>query len=206
MPERPNLDPERRSETTDPANPPNSVLQPAARSSAVRTYVGGIAAVFLIVAAVFAYWSVTDRGGDSELDREPSTVGTAGSDNSAEESPGGFDPVPEHDSTRDELEFRGATETAEGPAGLSTAEPLTELGGMLEERPQDVAGRRIDVQDVDVESAEGNTFVIRDGEARASVIGSSTAVRPGQQVNVSGTVEPDGSGSSRIRATRVVVK
>ena len=123
MPERPNLDPERRSETSDPANPPNSVLQPAARSSAVWTYVGGIAAVFLIVAAVFAYWSVTDRGGDSELDREPSTVGTAGSDNSAEESPGGFDPVPEHGIKPDAPPLRSAVNAAFPLSGDSSTIP-----------------------------------------------------------------------------------
>lgn len=209
MAERPNLDPEPRySETTDPRNPPNSVLRPAARRSAVWTYVGGIVAVFLIVGAMFAYWSISDRGGDNELDvSQPSAVGTGGSGEPARaETPGGFEPIPEPDSTRDEIEFRGGDERPQGPMpGLTASEPLTELGAMLDGSPQSVAGRRIDVRDVHVESVDGSTFVIRDGDARATVVaqGGAGDVRSGQRVNVSGTVEPDGSGSARIRATRV---
>jgi hypothetical protein len=208
MAERPNLDPDPEySETTDPRNPPNSVLRPAARRSAVWTYVGGIAAVFLIVAAVLAYRSVTGAGGDSELDvTQPSTTGTSGDD---PDSPGGFDPVPEPDSTRDEIEFRGGGTEPQGPMpGLSTSTPLTELGAMLEESPQSLAGRRIDVQDVEVESVQGSTLVVRDGDARVSVVapGGTPEARAGQRVNVSGTVEPDGRGRARIRATRVDVR
>jgi hypothetical protein len=208
MAERPNLDPDPEySETTDPRNPPNSVLRPAARRSAVWTYVGGIAAVFLIVAAVLAYRSVTGAGGDSELDvTQPSTTGTSGDD---PDSPGGFDPVPEPDSTRDEIEFRGGGTEPQGPMpGLSTSTPLTELGAMLEESPQSLAGRRIDVQDVEVERVEGSTVVVRDGDARVTVVapGGTPELRAGQRVNVSGTVEPDGRERARIRATRVDVR
>lgn len=208
MAERPNLDRDPEySETTDPQNPPNSVLRPAARRSAVWTYVGGIAAVFLIVAAVLAYRSVTGAGGDSELDvTQPSTTGTSGDD---PDSPGGFDPVPEPDSTRDEIEFRGGGTEPQGPMpGLSTSTPLTELGAMLEESPQSLAGRRIDVQDVEVERVEGSTVVVRDGDARVTVVapGGTPELRAGQRVNVSGTVEPDGRERARIRATRVDVR
>ena len=198
-----------KEETTAPQNPPNAVLQPRARRSAVWTFVGGIAVVFLIVAAVYAYRSMTDTGGDSELDvTEPSAVGTAG-DREVPDSPGGFDPDPDHDSTASELEFRGVGEEPQGSMpGLTTAEPLTELGAMLEESPQTVAGRRIDVRDVNVESIQGNAFVIRDGDARASVVfaNGEPEVRVGQRVDVSGTVEPDGQGSARIRASRVSVQ
>ena len=209
MAERPNLDPEPRySETTDPRNPPNSVLRPVARRSAVWTYVGGIVAVFVVVGAMYAYWSITDRGGDNELDvSEPPAVGTGGSGEPARaETPGGFEPVPEHDSTRDEIEFRGGDGRSQGPMpGLTASEPLTELGAMLDGSPQSVAGRRIDLRDVDVERVDGGSFVIRDGDARATVVaqGGEAEVRAGQRVNVSGTVEPDGSGGARIRATRV---
>ena len=207
MPEPTNLDPEPRyHETSDPQNPPKSVLKPAARRSAVWAYVGGIAVVFLIVAAMYAYQSsTTSPRGDSELDvTEPTSVGTGGQP-SNEDSPGGFDPAPDRETTESELEFRGATGESQGPMpGLTNAEPLTELGAMLEDSPQTVAGRRIDVQDVNVESVDGNTIVIRDGDARASVVTSGASeVRAGQRVDVSGTVEPDGQGSARIRATRV---
>jgi hypothetical protein len=211
MAERPNLDRDPQySETTDPRNPPNSVLRPAARRSALWTYVGGIAAVFLIVAAVLAYRLVTGAGGDSELDvTQPSITGTSGDDNADPDSPGGFDPAPEPDSTRDEIEFRGGGTEPQGPMpGLSTSTPLTELGAMVEEPPQSVAGRRIDVQDVEVESVQGSTLMVRDGDARVSVVapGGTPEARAGQRVNVSGTVEPDGRGRARIRATRVDVR
>lgn len=212
MPEPSNLDPTPRyGETNEPQNPPNSVLQPAARRGAVWTYVGGIAVVFLIVAAVFAYRATTEGTGDSELDlSEPATIGTAGGSAPREASPGGFDPVPDHDTTREELEFRGAGEQPQGPMpGLGASEPLTELGAMLDGPPRSVAGRRIDVRDVDVESvAGGNTFVIKDGDARVSVVapGAAPPVRAGQRVDVSGTVEADGGGSARIRATQVTVR
>lgn len=208
--QRPDREPAPRyEETTDPRNPPSSVLRPAARRSAVWTYVGGITAVFLIVAAVFAYRAVTDGAGDSELDApEGSAVGTSGDPGRTDPSPGGFDPAPDRDSTRDELEFKGVGEEPQGPMPGLTAAPLTELGAMLESSPDAVAGRRIDIRDVEVERTDGNTLVIRDGDRRVSVVApdGSPTVRPGQRIDVSGTVEPDGRGSARIRATRVHVE
>jgi hypothetical protein len=211
MPERNDLDrATERSETTDPQNPPSSVMNRGARRSAVSTFVGGIVAVFLIVGAVFAYRSVTGSGGDSELDvTEPSTIGTGGRGDREGDSPGGFDPTREHESTRDELEYRGAGQEPQGPMpGLSNAAPLTDIDQLLDDGPARVVGRRIDVRDVDVQTVEGETFVIRDGEARATVIapGPSPELRAGQRVDVSGTVEPDGRGGVRIRATRADVK
>jgi hypothetical protein len=206
MPERNDLDREtRRSETTDPQNPPNSVVNRGTRRRVTSMFVGSIVVVFLIVGAVFAYRTITSQGADSELDvTEPTTIGTAGSGDREGDTPGGFEPAREHDSTRDELEFRGAGEQPQGPMpGRSDAAPLTELGDMIEDAPP-AAGRRIDVRDVEVQAVEGNTLVIRDGDARATVIAPDAhGVRAGQRVDVRGTVEPDGSGGARIRATRV---
>lgn len=203
-PNRPTNEPE----TTAPQNPPNAVLQRSARRSAVRTFVGGIALVFLIVAAVYAYRALSNSTGDPELDRsEPSSVGTTGEP--AEDSPGGFDPAPGRDSTASELEFRGAGEQPQGPGpGLTRSEPLTELTSMLAGRPEEMAGRRIDLQDVEVQDVAGDAFVVRDGDARASVIAAPGGPRlsAGQRIDVSGTVEPDGQGNAWIRATRVNVR
>jgi hypothetical protein len=198
-------------ETTDPRNPPSSVLRPAARRSAVWTYVGGIVVLFLIVTAALVYWGTGDRGGDPELDRaEQSAVGTGGEPIPEGDSPGGFDPQPRADSTRDELERRGAGERPQGPMpGLTSSAPLNELGSLFEDPASEVVGRRIDVRDVEVDGAtQGNGFWIKDGDARAAVVapGGTPAVRAGQHVDVSGTVESDGNDSVRIRATRVDVK
>ena len=200
-----------REETTAPQNPPNSVLQPAARKSAVRTYVGGLLALFLIVGAAAVYWTSSGRGRDTDVERpDAASIGTAGERAAAEESPGGIDPDPDHGSTREELEFRGAGERPQGPMpGLGTSAPLTELGAITGDDATVVAGRRIDVQDVTVDSStSSDTFTVKDGDARAQVVAPSGAprVEAGQRVNVSGNVEPDGRGGVQIRATRVVVR
>jgi hypothetical protein len=197
-------------ETTDPRNPPNSVLKPSARRGALWTYVGGIVALFLIVGAALVYWSTTDQPGDLERERpDASAVGTTGAAK-ADPGVGGFEPAPDQKSTSQELEYKGAGERPQGPMpGLQSETPLNELGSMFEGPSKAVIGRRIDVQDVDVERAtEAETFYVRDGDVRAAVIAPprTSPLRAGQRVNVSGNVEPDGSGNLRIRATRVEVK
>lgn len=195
-------------ETTDPRNPPNSVVRPAARRKAVRTYVGGIAALFLIVAALLLYWTARDDGAGAEQP-EASAVGTGGGGEPLRDgdSPGGFDPQERPDSTSEELERRGAGERPQGPMpGLTSGQPVDELESLFEDEPNTVVGRRVDVSDVTVDGArDGNTFWIKDGDARAAVIAppDAPAVESGQRVHVSGTVEPDGNGSVRIRATRI---
>src|SRR5688500_16544200 len=195
-------------ETVDPHNPPASVLRPSVRRSVVRTYVGGIVAVFAIVGVALIYWAATDSGGDEEIETlEPSAVGTAG-DLRRDDSPGGDDPAPDSGTTRDEITDRGGAGGAQPLPGIATTAPVTKLAALFEESPQAVAGRRIDLQDVDVETTQGRNFWIRDGDARVAVVApqGSPEVRAGHRVTVSGNVEPDGNGSVRLRATRVTVK
>ena len=164
-------------ETTAPDNPPNSVMRPAVRRAAVVTYLGGIVVLFLLVAAALAYWTVTDKRiapRDGDLPRDPSAVGTSGERMPREGTPGRFDPAPSFDSTRGELEYRGGTE------------------------------RRVELDNVQVERSDGDTFWVRNGDASVAVVapGGMPTVRAGQRVDVTGTVEASG----RIRASRIDVK
>ena len=185
--------PERRyDETVDPQNPPQSVVGPAARRTAVVSYVGILVAAFIIAGAGLLFWSVRDDGFGSSTyggSEDPGTVGTSGERMPREGSPGGFDPSPEHDSTSDEIEFRGGGEPAQGPMP-----PLSAQG-------------RVELRDVQVERAEGDTFWVRDGNESVAVVtaGDTPTVRAGQRVDVIGRAENNDS-ERRIRATRVDVK
>jgi hypothetical protein len=195
-------------ETKRPENPPNSVLQPAARRSAVRTYVGGIVALFLIVGAVLIYQAARDSAPEGDPNRgEPASIGTAGGARAAEPTPGGVDPAPRPDSTRDELEFRGAGEPPQGPMP-PLGRPLNELGSAFEDQAESI-GRRIELSDVEVERVEADgTFWVKDGNARAHVLGprDGDSVRSGDRVDVRGTVEADDRGGIRIRAAETNVR
>ena len=69
------------------------------------------------------------------------------------------------------------------------------------------AGRAIELENVLVERADGDTFQVRDGNDTATVVtsGGMPTVRAGQRVDVTGTVEQAGS-DLRIRASRIDVK
>ena len=174
-------------ETVDPKNPPNSVLRPEVRRATLSTFLGGIIVFFAIVGAALIYWTASNR----HIDPDPGAreqqnqdqVGTAGN---------------QPDSTRDEIEFRGAD-------GSSRALPLTEIDAILDDRPGTAIGRRVDLHQVDVASAERGSFWIHDGNAKVEVVApaDTPAVRPGQVVDVSGALESDGRGGVRIRAERV---
>ncbi len=197
-------------ETSAPQNPPNSVLQPAARRGALAIYLGGIIALFAIVGAVLIFRTATTHFGDQEIERPGDVpVGTSGQNTSEQPGVGGFNPTPDHDSTRSELEFRGTVTPVPGPAGSTSAtQPLNELGSVLDGTPSDVVGRSIVVRDVTVERAlVDSSFWVRDGDARVEIVApAGTAVSAGQRVNVSGVVEQDPGGSVRIRATTVNVQ
>ena len=81
------------------------------------------------------------------------------------------------------------------------------LSGLRNESTETARGRTLELRNVEVERAEGNTFWVRDGDDRASVItsGGMPTVRAGQRVDVTGTIE-SGGDDVRIRATRVDVK
>jgi hypothetical protein len=187
-------------ETVAPSNPPNAVLRPAVRRTAVWTYLGLLVLFFLVVGGALTYFAVTGRGlspdGDERTD--PSAVGTSG-DRIRANTAGGHDPTPQADSTRSELEFRGAGEPSRGP--------LPGLRGLRNESPDRIQGRRIELDNVVVERTDGTMFWVRDGDDRGAVMtaGGTPTVRAGQHVDVSGTIERDGN-DVRIRATRIDVR
>jgi hypothetical protein len=203
--------PERRyDEAMEPQNPPNSVVNPEVRKTAVWTYLGIIVAVFAVVGVALLYWTATDQRVTPEgerSERDPSAIGTSGERMPRENTPGGFNPDRTPGDTRSELEFRGAGEPRQGPTPGLDAQALTRLGAMREGTPQSLEGRRIDLTNVLVERADGGAFWVRDGDATSAVIapGGSPTVRAGQRVNLSGSLEQDG-GQLRIRATRIEVK
>ena len=213
MPQSGNHDhtPPRYEDTEAPQNPPNSVLQSSARSGALTVYVGGIVALFVIVGAALFIRSATSHLGDTEIEQPADVaVGTSGQPTAEQPGLGGFNPQPDHDDTRGEIEFRGELSPAPGPSGPAPADAqaLNELGS-LRGSPASVVGRTIDVRDLNVERPiENQTLWVRDGDARVEVVvpAGTGEVRVDQRVSVRGVVEADGKGGVRIRATAVNVQ
>lgn len=182
-------EPPRYDETTRPSNPPNSVVRPAVRRTAVRAYIGILVVTFLIVGAALLFWAPRDgnRLPDGQGTPSPTSVGTSGERMPREGTPGGFEPAPDHDSTRSELEYRGAGERPQGPMpGLQTT-------------------NQVELTGVEVERADGDTFWVRSDGRSVTVVapGGMPTVRAGQTVDVTGTSE---DGGTRIRASRIEVR
>lgn len=187
-------------ETTAPQNPPNSMVNPTARTAWWGSSVGILAIVFMIVVAGFA-WVLVQRGlGKGGRTPDSETIGTSGA---VRDTPGGFDPAPEHRSTRDELEFRGVGDKPQGPMPGLNADDIT-AAGEVKNAP---AGARVRLTNVAVDRAEGDTFWIRADDTTLAVVtpGGMPTVRAGQHVNVTGTIEATGE-TKRIRASRIDVK
>jgi uncharacterized protein YdeI (BOF family) len=157
-PERPN------DETVAPQNPPNSVARPAVRRATLATVLGGIIIAVMLAAGAFVYVTAIDRGDGADV-TDPSAVGTSGERMPREGTPGGFDPAPSLDGTRDELEYRGG------------------------------AANSVSLEGVEVELADGATFWVRDGDTSVQVTapGGMPTVRPGQRVDITGTTDRDGN-------------
>ena len=187
-------------ETTAPENPPNSMVNPTARTTWWGSSVGILAIVSLIVVAGFGWVLVQRELGKGGRTPDSETIGTSGA--VRDNSPGGFDPAPNPGSTRDELKFRGVDDRPQGPTGLNV-DDITDAGA-VKNAP---AGSRVRLMNVAVERADGDTFWIRAGDATLAVItpGETPTVRAGQQVNVTGTIEATGE-TRRIRASRIDVK
>lgn len=192
-------------ETTAPANPPNSVLRPVVRRTAVWTYLGLLVVFFLIVGAAFLFRTVAGPRVDSDERTDASAVGTSGDRQSNDGTPGGFDPAPRSNSTAGEIEYRGGTLSQ--PARAAGSSAITSLRTLHEQSPQGLAGRRVELDNVEVEKADGASFSVRQGDDRINVVtaGAAPTVQAGQRVDLSGTLEAIGT-SVRIRATRIEVK
>lgn len=95
-------------ETKAPQNPPNAVAGPGARREAFWSSFGTLIAVFAIVVGVFVFMLTRHRGPDPRAPlTNPAAVGTSGEQQTRVDSPGGFNPTPHPDSTKDELKQRG---------------------------------------------------------------------------------------------------
>jgi hypothetical protein len=206
--------PERYEETTDPKNPPNSVLNESVRRTALRSYLGPLVVFVLVVGIGLIYWAnrppLVTGAQDGQLigtsgvrDERNDVVGERGN---RDDTPGGVEPTPRPDSTADELRNRGADQPS-NPPGVRRETMLSGLA-MLEGEPKDLVGRRIDLRNVEVVDARGSSqFWVQDGHNKAEVTAprNGPAVKSGSKVNVNGVVEEDGRGGVRIRAEQVQV-
>lgn len=195
--------PERRyDETVDPRNPPRAVINPRARSKALYVYLGGVILLFLVVALAFLSWPGVDRDVARIDTIEPQPVPTTG-----ERLPGGGQPGGTPGSTAGELERRGAGESIRGQMPPLESRVVTQVRDLAGMPPADIAGRRVELQDVEVDGREGDTLWLRDGDDRVPVIVSGdVAAAPGARVDVGGVAEQAANGSVVVRATRIDVR
>jgi len=180
----------RMDDTTDPKNPPNSMLNKSARRAAVGSYFVPIVVLFLVIGAALVYWS--RRPAHSDTDRgERSAVGTIGS------TQGGNDARPKLDSPREEIQFRAGD-----------LAPITTTADLSDVKARTMAGRRVEIDDAKVDSVNCNTLWVRDGDRKYAIVApaGTGSVKPHAKVSVSGHVEPDDKGETRIVADRVQVK
>ena len=65
----------------------------------------------------------------------------------------------------------------------------------------------MDLKDVTVDSAQGDSFWIRDGDSKAQgVAAPGMSVQKGARVHVIGTVEAVGSSTTRVHASKVEMR
>ena len=91
--------PEQYEETVAPANPPQATAGPATVVAGMWYYLGPIALIVVVALMALFYWGDRDDARDDAV--EP-TTGL-----SDEKTPGGGNPAPEPDSTKNESEFKG---------------------------------------------------------------------------------------------------
>jgi hypothetical protein len=90
--------PEQYEETVAPANPPQATAGPATVVAGMWYYLGPIALIVVVILMALFYWGRDDSRDDGV---EP-TTGI-----SDEKTPGGGNPAPEPNSTKDESESKG---------------------------------------------------------------------------------------------------
>lgn len=96
--------PEQYDETTDPRNPPNSVLSPNVRSATTWSVFLPLVVLTIVAGLLWVFWlgQPPHRRDAKDIGPGTSAVGTSG-----KKTPGGFNPDPKPDNTQDEIEFRG---------------------------------------------------------------------------------------------------
>jgi hypothetical protein len=189
-------------ETTDPQNPPRAVMNPRVRSKALAVYLGGIVALFLLVGLALLVWPTTGRDLARVEADDTHGIGTSG-----EQLPGGFAPGGQPRSTDAELERRGVSDGIAGTMPPLTSAPAVTSVRDFEEQPiASLVGRRVELADVEVEGQEGDSFWVRDGDARVRVMRPGVRVERGTRVDIGGTALQDVDGAVLIQATRVDVR
>lgn len=91
--------PQEYEETVSPENPPQASGAPAAAVPAIFYFLAPIALLIGVLVLALFYWG---NGDDSQDDFVEPTTGI-----SDEATPGGGNPAPRPEGTRDETEFRG---------------------------------------------------------------------------------------------------
>ncbi len=166
------------------AQPPTmrSPIQPPTRRLPDGILIGALAFVLLIVLGVFAYRMIT-RPSEPDFTADRSAIQHS-------KLPADRDPQPKFRSTDDELRNRGE-------------DAVTRLSELTHDQ-RAVAGQRVELKDVEVESANGNSFWVKDGGDKVAVVGpaGTPSLKGGQHVSLSGRVASTSTGI-RIDATRV---
>jgi len=190
MVDEPNPETKAKGHPEDPRNPPNSLLQPETRRTALASYLGPVIALFVVAGIAFLYWA--NRGPTTPDERNEDTVGTSG-----DSTPGGFEPEPRLDDTRDELANRGA-----GTSDTALEPTLNSVRQVISSREQ---GKRVSLENVEVaDVGPGNQYWVREDDSRLAVIApdGSRAFKRGDRVHVTGVIELH-NGAPVVRATRV---
>jgi hypothetical protein len=99
MPDEHGATPEQYEETVAPSNPPRATVGPATVVAGMWYYLAPIVLIAAVILMALFYW------GDREDSRDEAVEPTTGI--SDETTPGGGNPAPEPNSTKDESEFRG---------------------------------------------------------------------------------------------------
>jgi hypothetical protein len=175
---------------TQPKNPPEAVLSKPARRAAVWSYFVPIVVLFAVIGVALVYWA--SRAPHSEATgTDRSEIGTVGRED------GGFDPKPRPNSPRDEIAFRGGD-----------LAPITSIAALADVSASTTAGRRVEFDEVKVDSASGNVLWVRDGDRRYAIVApeGGSPVKAGATISVRGRVEPDEQGAPRIVADQIQVK
>jgi hypothetical protein len=110
---------EQYEETTDPRNPPNSVLRPDVRRATTWSFLLMLIVSTVIAGLLWVFW----LGQPGHVrDADDTGNGTNVTGTSGERTPGGINPDPSYNRTEDELKFRGVT----GMAGEKNGARLQE--------------------------------------------------------------------------------
>jgi hypothetical protein len=175
-----------REETTQPENPPNSVLSRGARRAAVWSYFAPVVVLFAVIGVALVYWSNQPRRAD--VTTAPSEIGTTG------RTDGGFNPAPRPDDPRDEVNFRSGD-----------LAPVTSVGALGSVNARTMAGRRVEIDSVKIDSVSGNIAWIHDGDQKIGIItpAGAPALQAGATVAITGRVQADAQGGVQVIADRV---